>query len=111
MPLTFQNTWRAGLGANVKLNPKWTLRLGTAYDKAPVQDQYRTPRLPDSDRIWAAGGFQWRLSEKAVIDAGYTHIFIDQASSDLTEVTTSGYLIGDYAAAVDIVGVQISLHF
>ena len=40
------------------------LRLGTAYDKAPVQDQFRTPRLPDDDRIWAAGGFQWKLSRE-----------------------------------------------
>lgn len=111
VPLEFEDTWRAGLGLNFKLSPKWTLRLGTAYDKAPVQDEFRTPRLPDNDRIWAAGGFQWKLSEKAVIDAGYAHIFVDEAPSNLTEPTTSGALVGSYSAKVDIVGVQLSLHF
>ena len=76
VPLNFENTWRAGLGANVKVNDKFTVRLGTAYDKAPVQDKYRTPRLPDDDRIWAAGGFEWKLSQKATLDFGYAHIFV-----------------------------------
>ena len=111
VPLTFKNTWRIGLGGNVKLNEKWTLRLGTAYDKAPVQDEFRTPRLPDNDRIWASGGFQWRPSEKAHVDVGYAHLFIDQAPSNLVTSTTNGYLIGSYDAKVDIVGVQLSLHF
>jgi long-chain fatty acid transport protein len=111
VPLEFEDTWRAGLGLSFKLSPKWTLRLGTAYDKAPVQDEFRTPRLPDNDRIWAAGGVQWKLSEKAVIDAGYAHLFVDEAPSRLTEPTTSGALVGTYSAKVDIVGVQLSLHF
>lgn len=114
--LTFQDTWRAGLGANYKVNDKWTLRLGTAYDKAPVQDEFRTPRLPDNNRVWTAAGFEWKLSQKATVDVGYAHLFVKAAPSSLPnqETATStpvGNLVGDYSAKVDILGAQIALHF
>jgi long-chain fatty acid transport protein len=116
VPLTFQDTWRIGLGGSAKLNENWRLRLGTAYDKSPVQDLYRTPRLPDNSRVWAAGGLQWRLSDTFQVDAGYAHLFLKDASSDLpnqdsSTATPVGALIGEYKAHVDIVGVQLSLHF
>ena len=117
VPLNFQNTWRAGLGANVKVSEKFTVRLGTAYDKAPVQDEFRTPRLPDDDRIWAAGGFQWKLSQKATLDVGYAHIFVnaDSPSSlpnqETPSSTPAGNLVGVYNTKVDVLGVQISMQF
>jgi long-chain fatty acid transport protein len=116
VPLAFENTWRAGVGANVKLNEAFTLRLGTAYDKAPVQDEFRTPRLPDNDRIWAAGGFEWKLSQRARVDVGYAHIFIDDAPSSLPNQATAtstpvGALVGTYNAKVDILGAQLTLSF
>jgi len=116
VPLNFQNTWRAGLGVNYKMSPAWKLRLGTAYDKSPVQDQYRTPRLPDSNRVWAAGGFEWKASEKARLDIAYAHIFIDKGTSNLPNQDTAtsapvGALVGDYNAKTDIVGAQLTLSF
>jgi long-chain fatty acid transport protein len=116
VPLNFQDTWRAGLGVNVKFNDQWTLRLGTAYDKAPVQDQYRTPRLPDNNRVWASGGFQWKLTQRAIVDVGYAHLFVKDAPSSLPNQDTAtstpiGALVGTYSQKVDIVGLQLSLHF
>jgi long-chain fatty acid transport protein len=116
VPLNFQDTWRVGLGFNYLLNGDWTLRLGTAYDKAPVQDRYRTPRLPDNGRIWAAGGFQYKLGKKAAIDLGYAHLFIDDASSSLPNQdsptsTPSGNLIGSYSAGVNIISLQLKYSF
>ena len=52
--LHFKNSWRVGLGANYQLTPQWKLRGGFAFDKSPVQDAFRTPRLPDEDRTWLA---------------------------------------------------------
>lgn len=114
--LKFEDTWRAGLGVNVKLNEAWKLRLGTAYDKTPVQDQYRTARLPDGSRVWAAGGFEWKLAQKAVVDVGYAHLFIKDLTSNLPnqETPTStpvGALMGTYSANVDIAGIQLTLSF
>jgi long-chain fatty acid transport protein len=111
VPLNFEDTWRAGLGLNYKLQGAWTLRLGTAYDTTPVQDAHRTPRLPDQDRIWAAIGFQYRLGKAGAFDVGYAHLFIDEGMSMLPNQTTptsppTGNLVGHYHAKVDIVSVQ-----
>jgi len=116
VPLQFEDTWRAGLGFNYRLSEAFMLRLGTAYDKAPVSDAHRTPRLPDNDRVWAAGGFQWTISKKAIVDVGYAHLFVKDAPSDLPNQYSStaaplGKLVGTYNAKVDILGAQISLHF
>jgi long-chain fatty acid transport protein len=115
VPLMFQNTWRVGLGVNYKMNQAWRLRLGTAYDKAPVQDKYRTPRLPDANRVWAAGGLEWTISQKARVDVSYAHIFIDKATSNLDNISATGTpvgaLVGDYSAKTDILGAQLTLSF
>jgi long-chain fatty acid transport protein len=116
VPLQVQDTWRVGLGFNYRLNAAWRLRLGTAYDKAPVLDQYRTPRLPDNKRVWAAAGFEWKLSKKALVDVGYAHIFIADGTSDLPNQDTPtstpvGALVGTYNAKTDVLGAQISVHF
>jgi long-chain fatty acid transport protein len=114
--LQFEDTWRAGLGVNLKLNDKTKLRLGTAYDKAPVQDEYRTPRLPDHNRVWVAGGFELKLTERSSIDVGYAHIFVEEASSNLPNMegadsTPKGDLIGTYSANVNIFSVQYAVSF
>jgi long-chain fatty acid transport protein len=116
VPLSFEDTWRAGLGANIKMSEDWTLRLGTAYDKAPVLDEFRTPRLPDQNRVWAAGGFEWKITEKSAIDLGYAHLFIEEASSDLPnqsdpEALPKGDLVGSYSASVNIVSLQYRISF
>ncbi len=122
--LRFEDTWRAGLGLNFRLNEAWKLRLGTAYDKSPVQDQFRTPRLPDSDRVWAAGGFEWKLNEKNRLDLGYAYLFIDDASSNLVAGSSQnpvdpdyvdrllkGNLVGTYSSNVQILSLQYTLAF
>jgi long-chain fatty acid transport protein len=111
VPLTFATTWRVGLGINVRMSDSFRLRLGTAYDKSPVQDQYRTPRLPDDSRVWAAGGFEWKLASRARVDVGYAHLFLDQTPSNLTTESTSGNLVGTYNANVNILGAQLTLGF
>ena len=118
--LQFEDTWRAGLGLNFRLNEAWKLRLGAAYETSPVQDAFRTPRLPDNDRVWAAGGLEWKLNEKNRIDLGYAHLFIDDASSnlvanpqdpDFVEQLLSGNLVGTYTSNVNILALQYTLSF
>jgi long-chain fatty acid transport protein len=115
-PLRFEDTWRIGLGVNYAVAERWMLRLGTAFDRAPVQDTFRTPRLPDQDRTWAAAGFQYKVGKKGALDIGYAHLFIKDASSALpnqddAKSAPSGVLIGTYDENVDIVSVQYRLSF
>lgn len=116
LDLQFKNSYRVGLGVNYRLNDQWKLRVGTAYDKTPVQDQFRSPALPDESRIWAAIGAQWQFSKQGALDFGYAHEFIDDASSNLPSQATPtdvprGNLVGTYKANVNILGVQLRYNF
>ncbi len=114
-PLRFKNSWRAGLGVNYQLTDQWKLRFGTAYDRTPVQDEFRTPRLPDESRVWLAVGAQWQFSKQGALDFGYAHEFVDDASSQLPSATPpaapQGNLFGTYKADVNILGVQLRYNF
>jgi len=128
-PLTFDNSWRAGLGVEHQLDPSWLLRAGVAYDNTPVQDAFRTPRLPDEDRTWLALGVRFQPEQNSPwwIDVGYTHIWVDDAKSQLSDsfttvaplgpggapvpVTFPVTLNGTYESDIDIIAAQISFRY
>jgi long-chain fatty acid transport protein len=111
-PLNFKNTWRAGVGAEYQVNQPWLLRAGIAYDKAPVQDDFRTPRLPDNDRTWLSVGARFTHSAALSFDFGYTYIWVDDAPSQLTgPVPLPGSLNGSYKANVQILAAQANFKF
>jgi long-chain fatty acid transport protein len=122
-PLNFKNSWRAGVGVNYQLNSEWKLRGGIAYDTTPVQDAYRTPRLPDQDRTWLAAGAQWVFHKQGALDFGLAYLFVKDASSNLPNQepasavppgfpnSPKGALVGSYNANVWIIGTQVRWNF
>tara|TARA_R110001583_G_scaffold41891_1_gene133156 strand:+ start:53842 stop:55200 length:1359 start_codon:yes stop_codon:yes gene_type:complete len=102
----WDNNMRYGLGLTYIHNETWTFRSGVAYDQTPVSDLYRTPRIPDEDRIWFSVGTSYKYSENMTLDAGYTHLFVSEPSMNDTD--SSGYtLAGESNASVDILGIQM----
>jgi long-chain fatty acid transport protein len=117
-PENWKNTWRAGLGANYHYNDAWTLRVGTAYDKSPVPDAFRTPRIPDNDRTWLSIGAQYKVSKAGAVDIGYAHLWVSNSTINLpapgypaTSAASSGTLVGTSSNKVDIVSVQYRHNF
>jgi long-chain fatty acid transport protein len=112
-PEEWEDTWRINVGGEWEMSDAWALRAGVAYDESAVPDDTRTPRLPDSDRIWVSLGAQWRASDAVVLDAGYAHLFADEGPSEqgLQDQPAAGVLNGEYEAAVDIVSVQVAYRF
>ena len=110
--LQFQwdDTWRYGIGANYKLSPQTKLRFGLAFDETPTNDTHRTARLPDQDRTWVALGVQWKPSKTGILDVGYAHEFIKDATINNT-VTGVGTLRGTFKNQADILSVQYSMSF
>ncbi|MHC4410548.1 MAG: OmpP1/FadL family transporter, partial [Planctomycetota bacterium] len=108
-PTTIQDYgWKGSvrLAGGVFFTPveKWTFRMGLAWDQSPVPDRTRTPRLPDSDRVWLAAGFTYRINKACAVHVSYFHLFIDRTSIDLTE-TGAGNLQGDVKGRVDAVSI------
>lgn len=114
--LAFKDTWRYALGANYQVNCRWKLRAGVAYDESPVKNTHtRTYRLPDNDRIWASLGVQYKISECFLLDAGYAHLFVDDATADQTRISTQASgsqlfarTVADFDSNVNIVSAQLT---
>jgi long-chain fatty acid transport protein len=72
-PENWKNVWRYALGTNYHHDDKWLFRGGVAWDQSPVDDTYRTPRLPDGDRVWLAAGAQYKMDRQWVFDVGVAY--------------------------------------
>ncbi len=110
----WDDSYRYSFGVTYKPAP-WTFRVGVAYDETPVPNaQRRTPRIPDSYRLWTAFGLGYNISKMFSLDVAYAHLFIDdpQINKNPTgEDRFRGGLKGTYDAHVDIVSAQVKVNF
>jgi len=111
----WQDSYRYSLGASYMPDKNWTMRIGTAYDTSAVAHaKYRTPRIPDGDRIWTALGLGYQISNMIGVDVGYAHLFINDPD---IQKTPTGYdiprggLNGSYSTHIDIVSAQLTMSF
>ena len=116
----FKDAWRVAVGANYRLDEQWKFRAGLAYDQSPVQDPYRTSRLPDADRTWLALGAQYTLSPALRFDLGAAYVWVrssdinDMGSTNLgnpPSVAQNGLINGSYRNNVVIVSGQVTYTF
>ena len=94
------------LGGRYKYNDKFTIRTGIAYDETPVNDVYRTPHIPDGNRILLSAGLGYQITPSIGIDFGYSHIFIEKSHINLTgagENIHRGSLEADYNNNIDVI--------
>lgn len=109
-PENWEDTFRFGLGVNYLPSDKLTLRTGIAYDPTPVEDEFRTARIPDSDRIWLSFGSSYQISDSFNLDVAYVHIFFDDSTiENSTEV--GGNLNGEFNSNADIVSLGLTWKF
>ena len=114
----WKNTYRVSVGANFHYNDQWTSRMGIAFDQSPVEDQYRTARIPDNSRTWLSIGGQYKPNKESALDFGYAHLFVKDASisnnngsAGTPSTATVGNLVGTYKSSVDILSVQYTQNF
>lgn len=111
----FKDTYRVGIGANYRWSDAFTLKLGAAYDKSPVEDRFRLTFLPDNDRTWLAIGGQYKMSKQATLDFGYAHLFVKDGSINqqrgVAALPLQGSVIGNYENHVNIISAQFSYSF
>ena len=112
-PENFEDAWRLSVGTNYRHNDKWMFRFGFAWDQTPVQDDYRTPRLPDSDRLWFSTGARYVLSKNMWTDVGLTYINASSASinDNAGSTAANGRLVGSYDSSVTILSGQLTYQF
>ncbi len=96
----WEDVWFFGVGANWQATEQLKLRTGIAYDQSPIPEATRGPRIPGADRTWVSAGIGYELSPNFVVDAAYTHIFIEDSTVD------TALLTANYENSVDIIVFQ-----
>ena len=111
--LNWDDAWRFGVGASYKYSEKLTLRCGTMYDQSPIPSaEYRTPRLPDQDRLWTNLGASYALNDRMSFDVGYAHLFMignGKINQEATgENVTRGGLKGEFDNTGNVLSAQMN---
>ncbi|NIX77601.1 OmpP1/FadL family transporter [Microvirga terricola] len=113
IPLDYKDGWFFSVGGEYIINPAWTVRAGLAYEISPIDEHTRSPRLPDSDRIWLSLGTTYNWSDQLSFDLSYAHIFtvgntnINIAPGNPTFLTRGVVLQANVDASVDIISAAI----
>ncbi|WP_029006839.1 OmpP1/FadL family transporter [Azospirillum halopraeferens] len=112
----WNDSWFVSAGAAYRVSDRLTLRTGVAFDRTPMTDEFRTPRIPDENRYWLSVGAGYQITDSIRIDAAYTHIFVSDAKLSLTDDLTGpergrGTLTGRYENHVNLLGVQARFTF
>ncbi len=92
----WRNTWYAAVGGDYYLNDKVTLRAGVSVDTTPTHASTRSPRVPDSTRKFLSFGVGYKASEHFEVNAGYTHIFVNNAHIQGVASATGDTLTGSF---------------
>jgi long-chain fatty acid transport protein len=106
----WRDTVRLAMAVNYQATDVWKLRAGWAYDPTPVKDRFRTPRIPDEDRVWLSFGTNVKVSAASSMDFAYAHLFVKDASINDT-ASGAGTLWGSYDNDVNVITAQLNYSF
>ena len=87
----FQDTWHTALGARYRLDPRWSVSAGFAYDSSPVTNSNRSIVLPLDRQYRYALGLQYEMRKNITLGAAYE--YMDAGSAPVNQ--TGGPLKGD----------------
>ena len=100
------------IGTSYMLDNQWKLRLGLAYDQSAVRYAHRTPRIPDSDRIWYSAGLGYQYNENLSFDVGYTYIKAHSARMNSAVTGNEGSDVSaDYSNSVKVFAFSLNYTF
>ena len=111
----WKDTTFYSIGASYKVDDQWKLRAGFAVDQSAVGQEYRTPRIPDADRLWYSAGVEYKYDEKWTFNVGYTYIRADKGKVKLNGMhdgdAARGTLHADYENDIHILAASINYNF
>ena len=88
------------------------MRSGIGYEWGPIDDNVRTYRIPDSDRLQLSAGLSYRLSERFSFDVGYSFAAVEDTAiraADAGGPVANGPFSGNVDAHVHYVAAAIKM--
>ncbi|WP_111498073.1 MULTISPECIES: OmpP1/FadL family transporter [Marinobacter] len=84
----WNDTWQFNVGAIWQATPHWAFKTGYAYDQSPVDEDFRTARVPSDDRHWLSLGTQWKDDQSGwTVDVAAGMLLFDDVDVDEQEYT------------------------
>jgi len=112
VPENWDDVFRYSVGTTWQVSEALQLRGGLVYDESPVtSNMYRSPRIPDQDRVWISLGLGYVINEAWTIDAAFVHIMVDDPVIDNPTHTKGEWLKGTIEATTNILSFSCSYSF
>lgn len=119
-PENWKDSTTLSIGLAYRMNDRVTLRAGYSSDESPVPGvEFRTPRIPDSDRDWLTLGATFKPKDNMTVDIGYAYLTSDAGELNNTVNLVSSSpgaftdtLRGSYKdSSVHMIGAQLRWQF
>jgi len=110
-PQNWQDTYFVALGATFNMNEKWSFRGGASYETSAVENDDRTPRTQDSDRVGLGVGASLKASDSISLDFGYNHIIYLGDIDLITDASNPTNPSGSYDNSVGLVRIGLEYSF
>lgn len=117
LPFNYKDGHFYSIGGEYKIDPAWTIRAGIGFEKSPISDVERTPRLPDNDRTWYSAGLSWKPAFMPGLNLDLGYSYIDVKSTPINVVAGNPWFItgapytGSVESHVHIVSVGARYQF
>ena len=116
LPFQYSDGWFYSVGAEYQWNDRLMVRGGIGFEKSPITDGVRTPRLPDNDRTWLSVGASYHISKSLVADLAYSHLFVKDTPINISAASGNPWFstytyIGSVSSHVDIFSIAIKYRF
>lgn len=108
----FRDTIGYGVGADYRLNDRWTLRSGISYASSPISGSHRIVVLPFDRQVRYGAGFTWAW--RPDVDLSFSYEYLDLGDASINQQLANPALIisGDYPSnAVQFVALSIRKRF
>ena len=105
----WKDSWYFSAGAEYAYSDALLLRAGVAYEKSPVPDATRTPRVPDNDRYWLSLGGSYKIKDNMTAHFAYSHVFMDDGAIDLVAGGGLPALSANFNQHLDIVSASLTM--
>ncbi len=113
---SWTDVWAASIGATYQINDRLALRAGYAYDESPVDSEYRTARVPSSDRQWVTLGMGYIVNQDLSFDVAAGYLFMNKMSlqevnkkNDNTQTGSLASVTGEYE--IDVFGLSAQVNY
>jgi long-chain fatty acid transport protein len=110
LPFQYSDGYFYSGGLEYTVDPNLTLRGGIAFEKSPITDQVRTPRLPDNDRMWYSAGLSYKPPQFSGVNIDLGYSFIQVKDTPLALGPGTGNPWSNSTAAISAYTGDVSSH-